>query len=157
MPFGRFEGLKIMTIEEIVKRLPSARLPEKVKKVVRFLIIGNTGSFVQTGFFLLMMMLLGEPEQNTPLYYIAFIGGFVLEMIPNYICSCWYTFEARPNKTNASGFILARGVNLVLQMVCLPLALKYVSFLSDFWISLIVIFVAGIINFLMQYFFFKKK
>ena len=138
-------------------RLPTSYLPEKIKNVVRFMIIGGIGSFVQTGFFLLAMMPLGDPEKNTPLYYVAFVIGFVLEMIPNYVMTNWYTFGTRPTLKNAGGFTLARGVNLVLQLVLLPLAVKWFSSVDDGIISLVVIFVAGIANFLIQLLFFGKK
>lgn len=138
-------------------RLPTSYLPEKVKNAVRFMIIGGIGSCVQTGFFLLVMMLMNEPEKNTPLYYVAFVLGFVLEMIPNYFMTNWYTFGTRPTIKNAEGFTLARGVNLVLQLVLLPLAVKWFSSVDDGIISLVVIFVAGIANFLIQLLFFAKK
>lgn len=139
------------------QNFPSAHLPEKVKKTLRFMLIGTIGSFVQTGCFLMVMWLMNEPEKETLLYSVAFALGFILEMIPNYICTCWYTFEAKPDKKNASGFVLARTVNLVLQMVLLPLAVMWLPKMDDGIISLIVIFVAGIANFLIQYLFFKKE
>lgn len=141
----------------MIMRLPSSYLPEKIKNVIRFMIIGGIGSFVQTGFFLLVMIPMGDPEKNTPLYYVAFVLGFVLEMIPNYIMTNWYTFGTRPTLKNAGGFMLARAVNLVLQLVLLPLAVKWFSSVDDGIISLVVIFVAGIANFLIQLLFFGKK
>lgn len=141
----------------MIMRLPSSYLPEKIKNVIRFMIIGGIGSFVQTGFFLLVMIPMGDPEKNTPLYYVAFVLGFVLEMIPNYIMTNWYTFGTRPTLKNAGGFTLARAVNLVLQLVLLPLAVKWFSSVDDGIISLVVIFVAGIANFLIQLLFFGKK
>jgi len=134
---------------------PSAYLPEKIKKASRFMLIGAIGSFVQTGFFLLVMLMMHEPAKETIPYYVAFVLGFVLEMIPNYFCTCWYTFEARPNKTNLTGFVLARAANLVIQLLVLPLAMVWLKWMGDGLISMIVIFVAGIVNFLIQYFFFK--
>ena len=121
------------------------------------MLLGNIGSFVQTGFFLLAMMVLGQPEKNTALYFVAFVAGFVLEMIPNYFASCFYTFGQLPSVKNASGFALARAVNLVIQLVVLPLVTTWLSQMNDGIVSLIVIFVAGIINYLMQRLFFKPK
>jgi len=136
---------------------PSDRLPEKIKMTLRFMLIGAIGSLVQTGFFLLLMLPMGNPAEYTLWWYIAFAGGFILEMFPNYFMMCCYTFRAAPNKTNASGFVLARAINLVLQMVVLPLSKQWLMGLSDAWISFIVIFVAGIANFVIQYIFFNKK
>jgi len=135
---------------------PSDRLPEKIRKTLRFMLIGTLGSFVQTGFFLMLMLPMGNPAEYTMWWYIAFAGGFILEMIPNYFMMCCYTFQAAPNKTNASGFVLARGINLVMQMVVLPISKIWLSGMNDALISFIVIFVAGIANFVIQYIFFKK-
>lgn len=137
-------------------KLPTAYLPDRIRSIVRFCIVGNVGTFVQTGFFLLAMLVLGEPEQNTVLYYVAFGIGFVLEMIPNYFLSNWYTFGTKPNIKNAGGFVLARAINLVIQFGLLPLAIRLMPNVSDGVLGWIVIFVAGIINYLVLTLFFKK-
>ncbi len=144
-------------LERFQNFLPSSKWPAWLRKPLRFVLVGTTGTFVQTGFFLLLMLALKQPEQNTLLYYIAFIGGFILEMIPNYFCMSFYTFGAMPNRKNAGGFVLARGVNLVIQLVVLPLMIYWLPTVSDAIISPIVIFLAGIINFLIQLVFFKEK
>jgi len=136
---------------------PSDRLPEKIKMTLRFIVIGTIGSFVQTGFFLLLMLPLSNPAEYTTWWYVAFIGGFILEMIPNYFMMCCYTFRSVPNRTNGGGFLLARGTNLVLQMVVLPLSQQWLAGWNDAVISFIVIFIAGIANFVIQYIFFNKR
>lgn len=137
-------------------KLPSSYLPEKVGDPLRFMLVGTIGSFVQTGFFLLAMMCLGEPEKDTFMYFVAFTIGFVCEMIPNYFVTNWYTFKTKPSWKNAGGFVLARAVNLVLQLVCLPLMVAWLPQFGNGVISFVVIFVAGIANFLIQLLFFKK-
>ena len=137
-------------------KLPTSYLPEKIRSAVRFMVVGFTGSFVQTWFFMLAMMLLGEPEKGMTLYYVAFGIGFVCEMIPNYLFSNWYTFGTRPNWKNAGGFILARAINLVIQFALLPFMLKWLPSWRDDYISLLVIFIAGCINYLICLIFFKK-
>lgn len=137
-------------------KLPTAYLPERIRSIVRFCIVGNVGTFVQTGFFLLAMWALGQPEQKSVLYYVAFGIGFVLEMIPNYFLSNWYTFGTKPNIKNAGGFVLARAINLVIQFGLLPLAIRLMPNVSDGVLGWIVIFVAGIINYLVLTLFFKK-
>lgn len=144
-------------IERFQALLPTSKIPSVVRKPLRFFIVGTIGTFVQTGFFVWLMFCLSQPEKNTLLYYIAFIGGFILEMIPNYICMSFYTFGAMPNKTNAVGFLLARGVNLVMQLVVLPLMLWWLPKVPDAILSPIVIFIAGVVNFLIQLSFFRKK
>ena len=138
-------------------RLPSSYLPEKIRSAVRFMVVGTTGSFVQTWFFMAAMLFLGHPEKGTMLFYIAFGIGFVCEMIPNYLFSNWYTFGTRPNLTNAGGFLLARAINLVIQLALLPLILRWLPTWREDFISLIVIFIAGCINYLICLFFFNKK
>lgn len=143
-------------VDKFQSHLPSSRLPSMVRKPLRFFFVGTIGTFVQTGFFLLLMLCLGQPEKNSLLYYVAFIGGFILEMIPNYFCMSFYTFGAMPNKKNEWGFILARGINLVMQLVVLPLMILWLPTVSDAILSPIVIFIAGIINFVIQWLFFKS-
>ena len=138
-------------------KLPTSYLPEKVRSAVRFAIVGTTGMFVQTWFFMAAMLFLGHPEKGAMLFYIAFGIGFVCEMIPNYLFSNWYTFGTRPNLTNAGGFLLARAINLVIQLALLPLILRWLPTWREDFISPIVIFIAGCINYLICLFFFNKK
>lgn len=138
-------------------KLPTSYLPTNIRSAVRFMVIGFTGSLVQTGFFLLAMMIFGEPQKGAVLYYVAFIIGFILEMIPNYICTNWYTFGTRPTLANAGGFVLARSVNLVIQLVLLPFLVAHLSDWRDDIISMIVIFIAGCINYLICLIFFNDK
>ena len=137
--------------------LPTSYLPEKIRSAVRFMIVGTTGSFVQTWFFMAALWALHHPDKGLLLYYVAFGIGFVLEMIPNYFFSNWYTFGTRPNLTNAGGFLLARAVNLVLQFALLPLMLSWLPSWRDDLISLLVIFIAGCVNYLICLIFFRKK
>jgi len=137
-------------------RLPTTYLPGRTRSAVRFMVVGFTGSFVQTWFFMLAMMLLDEPEKGAALFYVAFAIGFVMEMIPNYFFSNWYTFGTRPTLKNAGGFLLARAVNLVIQFALLPLMLRLLPEWPEDYISLAVIFVAGCINYLICLIFFRK-
>lgn len=138
-------------------KLPTSYLPEKIRSAVRFMVIGFSGSFVQTWCFLAALYFLKFPDKGTALYYVAFGIGFVLEMIPNYICSNWYTFGTRPNWKNAGGFLFARAINLVIQFALLPFMLEWLSSWRDDIISLIVIFIAGCINYLICLLFFSEK
>jgi len=138
-------------------RLPTSYLPYRVRSAVRFMVVGLTGSLVQTWFFMAALWALGQPEKGMLLYYVAFGIGFLLEMVPNYLLSNWYTFGTRPNMKNASGFMLARAVNLVVQFSLLPLLVWLLPTWKDDYLSLLVIFVAGCINYLILLLFFKKK
>ena len=42
--------------------------------------------FVQTGVFMLALLCMSHPEKGSWLYYIAFGIGYLLEMVPNYLC-----------------------------------------------------------------------
>ena len=136
-------------------RLPSSYLPEKVRSAVRFLVVGTSGMFVQTWLFVAALYCLSHPDKGTVMYYVAFGIGYVLEMIPNYIFSNWYTFGTRPNLKNAGGFLLARAINVVIQFALLPLMLKLLPAWRDDYISFVVIFIGGCINYLLCLLFFK--
>ncbi|MCR5050603.1 MAG: GtrA family protein [Paludibacteraceae bacterium] len=138
-------------------RLPTSYLPDKPRSAVRFMVVGFTGSILQTWFFMAALWALGKPDKGMTLYYVAFAIGFVLEMIPNYLLSNWYTFGTRPNKKNAGGFLLSRAFNIVVQFSLLPLMLEWLPTWRDDYISLLVIFIGGVINYFICLIFFKKK
>ena len=138
-------------------KLPTSYLPDKIRSAVRFFIVGTTGAFVQTWFFMAALYVMSQPEKGTALYYVAFAIGYALEMIPNYYFSNIYTFNTRPNKKNAGGFLFARAINLVIQFGLLPLALAFFSSWRDDLINLLVIFIGGCVNYLICLAFFKKK
>ena len=112
--------------------------------------------FIQTGLFIAALWAFEHPEKETFWYYVAFALGYVLEMIPNYLFSNWYTFGTRPNFKNAGGFVLARAINMAIQLGLLPLILLWLPDWRDDYISYIVIFIGGIINYLVCLLFFKK-
>lgn len=138
-------------------KLPTSYLPGKVRSAVRFAIVGTTGMFVQTWFFMAALYFMAQPEKGTWLYYIAFGIGYVLEMIPNYLVSNWYTFGTKPALKNAGGFLLARAINLVIQLGLLPLMLRLMPTWRDDYISFVVIFIGGCINYFVCLLFFKTK
>ena len=138
-------------------KLPTSYLPDKPRSSVRFMVVGFTGSILQTWFFMAALWALGQPEKGLTLYYMAFAIGFILEMIPNYLMSNYYTFGTRPNKKNAGGFLLSRAINIVVQFCLLPLMLKLLPTWRDDYISLLVIFIGGVINYFICLIFFKKK
>ncbi len=137
-------------------RLLSSYLPTKTRSAFRFLVIGTTGMFVQTWIFMLALFLFGHPEKATALYYLAFAIGYVLEMIPNYLLSNWYTFGTRPDIKNAGGFILARVINMCIQLGLLPWMIIWLPQWRDDYISYLVIFIGGCINYFICLLFFKK-
>jgi putative flippase GtrA len=137
-------------------KLPTSYLPDKTRSAARFLIVGTTGAVLQTWFFMAALFFLSDPEKGTALYYVAFAIGYLMEVVPNYLLSNWYTFGTRPNKKNASGFLIARVINVIVQFVLLPIAIAAFPEWRDDLISLLVIFIGGCINYMICLFFFKK-
>ena len=83
--------------------------------------------------------------------------GYVVEMVPNYLFTNWYTFGTKPQLKNAGGFLLARVFNIAIQLGLLPLMLAWLHDWRDDYISFVVIFIGGCINYLVCLLFFKKK
>ena len=137
--------------------LPSSYLPPLVRSAARFLVVGTSGMFVQTWLFMAALYCMSQPDKGSAMYYVAFGIGYVLEMIPNYLFSNWYTFGTRPELKNAGGFLLARAINVVIQFALLPLMLSWLPTWRDDHISFVVIFIGGCINYLVCLLFFKKK
>ena len=137
-------------------KLPTSYLPDKIRSAVRFMVVGFTGSVVQTWLFMAALGLLGHPEKGAVLYFVAFGIGYVLEMIPNYLFTNWYTFGTKPDIKNAGGFLVARAFNLVIQLGLLPLMIDLLPTWRDDYISYVVIFIGGCINYLVCLLFFKK-
>ena len=138
-------------------RLLTSYLPRRTRSAGRFFVVGTTGAIVQTWFFIAALYCFSEPEKGTLLYFVAFAIGYVFELIPNYILSNWYTFGTRPKEKKASGFLFARVINLFLQFGLLPFVVTWLPAWRDDFISLLVIFLAGIVNYLICLMFFKKK
>jgi putative flippase GtrA len=138
-------------------QLPSSHLTGNARSAVRFTVVGTTGAIVQTWFFMAALHFMSNPDKGTGLYYVAFGIGYVMEMVPNYFISNWYTFGTRPNWKNAGGFLMARSINLVIQFVLLPVMIALLPSWRDDIISLLVITIGGIINYLVCLLFFKKK
>ena len=138
-------------------KLPTSYLPDKIRSATRFFIVGTTGAVVQTWFFMAALWAFGEPEKGLALYYVAFGIGYVMEMIPNYFISNWYTFGTKPALKNAGGFLLARAINLGIQLGLLPMMIDLLPNWRDDYISLLVIFIGGLINYFICLIFFKKK
>lgn len=138
-------------------KLPTGYLPEgKVRSAIRFTVVGTTGMFLQTWFFMAALWALGHPEKGAFLYYVAFMIGYMIEIVPNYLFTNWYTFGTKPQLKNAGGFLLARAINIVIQLGLLPLMLVWLHDWRDDYISFVVIFIGGCINYLICLIFFRK-
>ena len=140
-------------------KLPTSYLPEKIRSAVRFTVVGTVGMFLQTWFFELFLLAFQVPEEvkTGVLYYTAFVLGYLVEMVNNYLLLNWYTFRTRPSWKNAGGFLIARAVNLPIQLGLLPLCIALLPNLSNVYISYVVIFIGGCINYVICLLFFKNK
>lgn len=140
-------------------KLPTSYLPEKIRSAVRFTVVGTVGMFLQTWFFSLFLLAFQVPEEvkTGVLYYTAFVLGYLVEMVNNYLLLNWYTFRTRPSLKNAGGFLIARAVNLPIQLGLLPLCIALLPNLSNVYISYVVIFIGGCINYVICLLFFKNK
>ena len=140
-------------------KLPTSYLPEKIRSAVRFTVVGTLGMFLQTWFFQLFLLVFRVPEEikTGVLYYTAFVLGYLVEMGINYLLLNWYTFGTRPSWKNAGGFLIARAVNLPIQLLLLPLCIALMPNLSNVYISYVVIFIGGCINYVICLLFFKNK
>ena len=103
------------------------------------------------------LLFMEHPDKGTGLYYVAFGIGYILEMIPNYLFTNWYTFGTKPDLKNAGGFLLARAINLAIQLGLLPVVLTLLPTWRDDYLSFVVIFIGGCINYLVCLLFFNKK
>ncbi len=140
-------------------KLPTSYLPENIRSAVRFTMVGTVGMFLQTWFFELFLLAFRVPEEvkTGVLYYTAFVLGYLVEMVNNYLLLNWYTFRTRPSWKNAGGFLIARAVNLPIQLGLLPLCIALMPNLSNVYISYVVIFIGGCINYVICLLFFKNK
>lgn len=135
-------------------QFPSNHLPEPYRSAVRFVVVGSTGTLIQYGWYWLFLKLFDYllPEHETAT--LAFIIGFVLEMVSNYVFTAYYTFKSRPNWKNFGGFLSGRALNFLIQIVLLQVLLFFS--LSDQLAGLLAIIIAGIVNYFVVKFFFKK-
>ena len=139
-------------------KFPTSYLPENIRSAVRFTVVGTVGMFLQTWFFSLFLLAFRIPEEvkTGVLYYTAFVLGYLVEMVNNYLLLNWYTFRTRPSWKNAGGFLIARAINLPIQLGLLPLCIALMPNLSNVYISYVVIFIGGCINYVICLLFFKN-
>lgn len=130
-------------------------LPEKSRSAVRFVIIGALGSCLQYGLYRAFLWAFEMMYGETPiLTTIAFGLGFGLEMVVNYVVTCYYTFASRPSWKNAFGFFGARVPNYLIQngLLWLLMWMGMSNDVAGIW----AIIVAGIVNYVILTFVYKK-
>lgn len=121
--------------------------------MVRFIIVGTSGTGIQYGLYYLLLMLVEHLWPEAELVTACFSLAYVLEVITNYFLTSLYTFEQRPSLKNAGGFASGRIFNYFVQIGLLQLCLLC---MSDEWAGAVAIVIAGVINYFVMKFFFKK-
>lgn len=136
-------------------RLLTSRLSETKRSTIRFVIVGTSGTVLQYalyyGFLVLVEFLLPEMELANTCFTLAYI----LEVITNYFLTSYYTFSTRPSWKNASGFLTGRVFNYVLQIGLLNACIWMQ--MGDKLAGMVAIVIAGVVNYFVMKFFFKKK
>lgn len=129
--------------------LPSSYMHEPARSAVRFTVVGTTGTGIQYGWYYLFLWLFGLwfPGQTWTVS-VAFTVGFVLEMVSNYLLQSYYVFSSKPDWRNLTGFLTARAINYVLQMVLLWMLMTDIVGMNEKWAGIVSILVAGVANYL---------
>ena len=140
-------------------KLLTSRLNEHARSAVRFVIVGGIGTGIQYAlyyaFLLLFRHLYGE-EDSAFWANVAFILGFGLEVIGNYILTCYYTFERKPSWKNAGGFAAGRLSNFAVQIGLLNILILPWIGMDERWAGIVAIAVAGVVNYFVLKFLYKK-
>lgn len=135
-------------------KLLTSQLQEPTRSVVRFIILGAIGTCIQYGVYYGLLYAIDHIlGGNQILTNAAFAIGFIVEMVFNYFMSNYYTFGTKPNWVNLGGFLGARGINFVLQLLCLNMLLRW---MSEEWAGIAAILIAGVVNYFILRLFFKK-
>ena len=146
-------------------KLPTSYITQKTaKEGVRFFLAGLLGIGIQYGIYYAFLRLF-EVTTGQEHVSLAFTIGFVLEMITNYLFQVYYVFSdnKHPNWKNAGGFLLARGINYLLQMAFLQgllwlgTAVAWLHWIDAEWAGILSVLIADIINFFILKLNFKTK
>lgn len=137
-------------------------LPEQIRSAVRFVIVGTLGSVLQYLLYLAFLWIfegffMWDMEEEPIWVNVAFGLGFGIEMLINYVATCLYTFSRRPDWKNAGGFMLGRVFNFAIQLGILNLLILDSIAMDEKYAGMVSIVIAGIINYFILRFFFKKK
>ena len=134
--------------------LPSDKLHGTSRTAVRFLVVGNSGALIQYLLYLAFLFFfkwLGKDSEGW--VSAAFTIGYILEMVYNYLMQAYYVFECPPQKKNLYGFLVARGINYLLQMFLLWL---FTRLMNEEAAGIAAIVLAGIVNYFVMRLFFKQ-
>lgn len=140
-------------------KLLTSRLKEPTRSAVRFTVVGTIGTGVQYALYYMFLVLFARMygEEDSAFWAnVAFILGFSIEVIGNYILTCYYTFQQKPSWKNAGGFIAGRLSNFAVQIGLLNLLIMPWVGMNDKWAGMVAIVVAGIVNYFVLKFIYNR-
>lgn len=124
------------------------------RSAVRFVITGTFGTGVQYALYYGLLALFGLFASGHSVVTVAFTIAYIIEVFINYLLTAYYTFSTRPSTKNLSGFVGGRVFNYFLQIAILHSVLILTH--SEKLSGIIAILLAGIVNFFVMHFFFRK-
>jgi membrane protein len=116
-------------------------------RVVRFGLVGTLCTALHYGVYCLFLLFANAN--------IAYTAGYGVGLVCNYVLTTYFTFQKKPTKANAAGFVGSHVFNYLLEMVLLNLFLW--AGISKWLAPILVIAIAVPINFIMLYWVFKNK
>lgn len=114
--------------------------------MLRFGVVGVAATLIHYGVYLLLQTMMNEN--------VAFVIGYFISFVFNYLMSAWFTFKKSTSVKNGVGFALAHAFNLGLQL-CLLNIFLFVG-ISRELAPLPVYCIAVPVNFLVVRFVFRK-
>lgn len=89
---------------------------EKLKEPARFAITGVIATATQYVIYWSLMDGIGVSA--------AWTAGFVISLIANFILTTYFTFNVKPSRKKAGGFVMSHIINWAIQLVMLNLLIK---------------------------------
>lgn len=138
-------------------RLWTSKMQEPYRSAIRFTVVGTMGTGIQYALYYLALITFEHAMPDLPyLATIAFNIGFFLEMIINYILQNVYVFETKMQLRNAGGFALGRAINWGIQNALFWMLMLPCIGMAASWAGIVSILIAGVVNYFVVRFFFKK-
>lgn len=132
----------------------TSRLPDNYRQACRFVVVGSTGTLLQYGLYWAFLKLNDSLWPDIPLATVAYTLAFIIETITNYLLTTWYTFSQKVSWRNLGGFAASRVSNYLVQIILLH-GFLWAS-ISEELAGALTMVLAGVINFFVVRFFFKK-
>lgn len=116
-------------------------------RIVRFGIVGTVCSLIHYGIYCMCVLM---SNAN-----IAYTIGYIIGLVCNYVLTTYFTFNKKPTKLNAAGFVGSHIINYLMEIGLLNLLLWLD--ISKWLSPILVMIIAVPINFLMLHFVYLHK